>query len=715
MPPRRVKDSERRRCVRACRACKRRKERCSGAQPCERCLRRSVGHECVFEGAQRWPSEDQTGATSSYRVFDWHCPSPPSDVLDASSHLPQNRDRDSLREPSPSSCSATPLYQTYRLLPSDQGQILFLGSSSTLSFLDTIQRLVHRSPWASFFVGDLLQYSIVEAAPPDQSDWILETAKHPPELPTLEEARNLLRWYKLATNCILHLFTAPELNDLVSIHLHDARGSSQQRETSASLYLIFAIGAQACPEDRDESAERFFNYGRLLAMRNSKDLGIPAIQAHILITMYLLGASRRNAAFVSLGTAVRAAYALGTDRRDVNACFSESEYASRERIWKVLRVLDMSMSAYLGRSPSTRETRDIKPDHAEYSATNNISLMFEDVLSQVYSDQVSTAGSTQKTCRCIRQWTLEFAKGLAADEIQPDDFIDHDLGITVPNIGLIHLKEAYYVTIMLLTRPFLIKCVAEYLSNMSPGSDLSKQVGVLPSEDRIFELAGVDAAVRTVNLISGLMTAEYVPKRLPFVVNSLFCAGLVLGLAQFGDLDGIFPLKKSLAKAQKLLFFFGKHDVVAQREGFVIKNLEDACDLYLDQRARRRMAKHSSISDGIFGIVQDIGQPPADITGQLPHQSTFHTPESFIRGFVSGQVEETPPCVERLGQSSGQDMDAHAQIDTDLPDPDLNVLPCPSVATDTLPANLSCVDFDFFSIQTPLTTRIDTVHEATWG
>ncbi|KAJ0137407.1 hypothetical protein CTA2_2048, partial [Colletotrichum tanaceti] len=48
MPTKRVRPSERRRCVQACANCKRRKERCDGQQPCRRCVIRRVERECVF-------------------------------------------------------------------------------------------------------------------------------------------------------------------------------------------------------------------------------------------------------------------------------------------------------------------------------------------------------------------------------------------------------------------------------------------------------------------------------------------------------------------------------------------------------------------------------------------------------------------------------------------------------------------------------------------
>lgn len=377
---------------------------------------------------------------------------------------------------------------------------------------------------------------------------------------------------------------------------------------SAIFFLIFAIGAQTCPEDRDEAAEKYFNYGRLLTTASGlmEEPSLSTVTANILLTMYLLAASRRNAAFVTLGTAVRAALALGIHRYEINELFGTSEFTTRERLWKVLRVLDLFMSASLGRPPSTHETRNTKAG-TNYSASNDLCAIFENILTDVYSGRTVTPEVLGRISGDHREWAQKFTTGLAVDDIRPGEFIGTHQGRRIPNVGLLHLKEAYYWTIMLLTRPFLVESVNSHFSHSVGDSGLAKDTAPTPTSPSNYILAQacVDSAIRTVDLLHGLMSAEEVPKRLPFVVNSLFVAALVLGLAQFANKDQSFPLEKSFARARDLLGRFGRNDTVAKRNHAVVEKLRAACNLYLEQRTRRKMEKNSQRIGGLFGTVHD--------------------------------------------------------------------------------------------------------------
>ncbi|EXL41477.1 hypothetical protein FOCG_16281 [Fusarium oxysporum f. sp. radicis-lycopersici 26381] len=237
-----------------------------------------------------------------------------------------------------------------------------MGDSANLSFLQVIHRLVCDSLGPHLFPDEPLWHLLVEAAPAAQSDWIQEMANQPPLRPTVDKARCLISWYSYATNSVLQLYDQRELNEMVSRWLQIEQDGRQQKATSAVLFLVFAIGAQTCPGDQDDEAERYFNYGRFLAM--SGDLGISTIQANILITLYLF--------------------------HDVNVLFDPAEFTRREKLWTVLRILDLFMSASLARPPSTLETRDTAAKE-NYSTANDICYIFEKILTDVYSKRkVST-------------------------------------------------------------------------------------------------------------------------------------------------------------------------------------------------------------------------------------------------------------------------------------------------------------------------------------
>ncbi|KEF60606.1 uncharacterized protein A1O9_02167 [Exophiala aquamarina CBS 119918] len=86
--------------------------------------------------------------------------------------------------------------------------------------------------------------------------------------------------------------------------------------------------------------------------------GLVAAQCYTLIEMYLVNVSRLNAAFMHLGQAVRAAYGLGLHRTDLVANFTPLERRIRERFCKAVRVLDVYLSATLGRPLMTCQSRN---------------------------------------------------------------------------------------------------------------------------------------------------------------------------------------------------------------------------------------------------------------------------------------------------------------------------------------------------------------------
>jgi hypothetical protein len=114
--------------------------------------------------------------------------------------------------------------------------------------------------------------------------------------------------------------------------------------------------------------------------------------------------------------------------------------------------------------------------------------------------------------------------------------------------------------------------------------------------------ACVDSAIRTVKLLETLKDYHSVPKRLPFVVNSLFVAALVLGVAYFGDLYQVFPLQRHLRSARQLLASF-TYDPIAQRNATIVGYLFDAGETYVEKRSTQNMDYHSLAIGSMFGQI----------------------------------------------------------------------------------------------------------------
>jgi len=270
------------------------------------------------------------------------------------------------------------------------------------------------------------------------------------------------------------------------------------------------------------------------------------------------------------------------------------------------------MSASLGRPPSTSETRDTEGDEG-YSTSNDLCNIFEKILNDVYSRRMISTEALNNIGAHHRRWASRMFRGLAEDNIQDADVLVDTL---LPNIGLLHIKGAYYWSIILLTRPFLIESVTLHLRKaISRTSEPFKQC----INNNVLVNACVDSAIRVVELNKKLLDCRALPKRLPFIVNSVFIAALVLGFAHWGDLDQIFPLSRYLKIAHRLLANFSE-DHVSQRNASIIAYLIEACEMYTEKRISEHINYQSLAVRSIFGQVHH-SQTQASTRSQTPSRA----------------------------------------------------------------------------------------------
>lgn len=641
MPAERSQRGDRRRCLRACETCKRRKERCDGRQPCRRCLARGVDSDCKIAHAPV--------------MTDSLFPSPESD-LGGRGNRWDNR-------PGSQQC-ARPFPQLPALAKDERGTYMYIGDAATLSFLHSARRIVHSVLARCDFVDDPLRQhgNEVHQRAGSSDGLIAQDGASPPPKPTPQDADYLIHWFNLATNCLLNIVDQQELARGLPDWCQRPQAEPEDSDSnlSAMYYLALALGAQSCPEDKDEIAERYFNHGRYITLMTfMEDPTLIMIQYHVLITMYLLAGSRRNSAFMHLGTAVRAAYALGLHKKDVSALYPPSEYSTRERFWRAIRILDLFMSASLGRPPSTTETRDTTAKD-NYSASNDLCFIFENILTQIYAKRTISTEALAYITHLHRGWTSRFTEGLKTDGIPNSEHLETDRG-SVPNIGLIQLKEAYYWTVMLLTQPILIEKVSLHASSSSSSPTATPSAS---TSNDILATACVDSAIRTSNLLASFISNPHIPKSLPLIANSAFLSALVLGLAVFSDMDQTLPLRRSLENARMVLAKFTPHDTTTKNHLAIVDSFKAACDRYVEIRAQRNMDCQSRLIGGIFGSLDadinvdiNAGLPASDInpcnnhthnyathSTQRPHQNQDQvSPNSNLNSNETGAPNELNP------------------------------------------------------------------------
>lgn len=539
--------------------------------------------------------------------------------------------------------------QQSRLVRDKRGRFIFLGDSANLSLLRVIREIARTCHGESKFVADPLRAGFVEASTEESGNWMkVEESGSFPEL-SVTEANDLLDMFMKATSGLVDFIDMVELRARLPAALDPQSPLLAQERIMPCL--VMAIGAQSS-QQLSHHAESFFCRGRYLATRYlMDDASILTVQAYVLITLYLLSASRRNTASMHLRFAIGSMYALGIHRKAVAVRFSKKESLLREKLWTSVRILDLFLSASLGRPVATTETRNTQLQD-EYSAWNDLCMIFENVLTQVYDQRSITAEVVNKIGEHQREWADNHTKIDTRNKTpnSPDQG-----GSNTPNIGTLHIKLIYYWTIMLLTRPFLIERVVAHVDQTLNRPDTQcdgLRPCSLPDLSKTLVYACVNSAIKTIKLLEPLIHCTDLPGRLPLLINAAFHSALVVGFAHFGDLYLIFPLAKYIHVAHSILLKFAE-DPVASRNATIIQYLVEVCQLHIEKRHAVSMDIECEAIGKLFGHIDSepragmgrskdtrkLAQNAADET--QPYTPALANLQTSPSGFPPGEMHET--------------------------------------------------------------------------
>ncbi|OGM51131.1 fungal specific transcription factor domain protein [Aspergillus bombycis] len=641
------------RCRRACDSCKRRKQKCNGEQPCTICVQRHKESECHFSDKPARLLKPAESSKDTMLLSERLVPTPQRQTaMDRLLNSLEDRSANLEQQVVDDKDGTAPVPKVARLLRDGQGKFMYIGDSASLSFLQSVRRIVSSSIGRCEFTEDNSRHSMLEAF---QSSSTTQTGPLIPP-PSNEEAQRLARQFVLATSPLLDLFDLDEFHPRLANWIENPTGDEDT--VSSIFYLVIAIGAQVS-DTNHTLAEKYFISGRQLAFSAFTETpSISTIQSYVLISMYMLGACRRNGAFMNLGIALRAAYAVGIHRKDANTLFCTRERRARERVWKSLRMMDLFLSASLGRPPATTDfdydphdgnmpgtQQRLQPEEQLSLTVVSLCRIFERILTEVYMRQVVSIGVADSISNQHRAWVRNLPTFL---RMQTERL---DAAKTLEDtLAAAHIFGSYYWSIILLTRPFLVFRVSQYAKNKSESAAIPESK-VNNSRLSLFADACVYSALRSLNIVDDLSQYSSLPRRLPFLINSVFNSAVVLGAAFFADYDNLLPLEEGLNKAEKFLGLFVPHDPHACRFFQIIKYLRGAVGEYVRRRNRQWMERRSKQVDQLFG---EVG-PSNETTGTSNNHQAISTnrgdqatvpsplsPDKFADGPLPSQsVEQT--------------------------------------------------------------------------
>jgi hypothetical protein len=428
----------------------------------------------------------------------------------------------------------------------------------------------------------------------------------------LTNASDLAGQFFLACSGALDLFDSSFIVEQIPVWLQDPMRS--QWGNCSIFYLVLALGAQARArgDEDDYAAEHYFRLGRQHAATNlADDPSLLTVQAFSMITWYMLTGGRRSGALMNIGFAVQAAYALGIHRHEANIVFGEEVAISRERAWKSLRVCDLFLSASMGRPSTTsnidcnipfrKHTQSDDECHADAydrlaSAMTRICMIFERILSEVYTKHAVSLELAASISAQHREWTAALPEMLRVDGLsQPEQRSAVDL---TRILGSATVVMAYYYSIILLTRPFLTFRVSSYIKTKSPWPDSPRE----SPDVTTYSDACVNSAVKGIEIAHSVALIDGIPK--PLVVNSVFISALGLGLAYFGDYDlRGWGLETGLTQAIEVLGHFGHYNPQSARYKQIIEYLRGAATQYKEQRDNILLQSRTQQVSNVFGNV----------------------------------------------------------------------------------------------------------------
>ncbi|CAN8097522.1 unnamed protein product [Discula destructiva] len=356
-----------------------------------------------------------------------------------------------------------------------------------------------------------------------------------------------------------------------------------------AIGLILATPVPGSEEDRIlqklqagqiDRAEMFFRNAKVLGDPTSgfEDADFWSVQALLLMSVYMLTKTKRNAAYAYHGMAVRSAYALGLHRLETLVIFPVPDRVQRRNVWRSLYVLDRFLAAALGRPTSISEEdcsadalvspdrylADNNTDSSSHSGLNAAVLSCQVIgiiLKKVYAQRkISTrlAQDISEQCKGGPQKhnpSLHWRQGL-------NKHIDPSHGMAV-----LHVNLLYCHAVILLTRPFFL-FLMNRLQQEKRGVPLP---AIRPgSKMEIFSEACVNAAYHTIKLVQTARVGKYLPQRDPFVIHFLFAAALVVLSSEFASLHKNAAYAETVQNAMSIMGYCAKSDPQANRLVYIL-------------------------------------------------------------------------------------------------------------------------------------------------
>ncbi|KAL3486313.1 hypothetical protein BJX62DRAFT_228833 [Aspergillus germanicus] len=604
----------------ACTACRERKIKCSGEQPCRYCTKRNL--ECVVpENSKRKLYSVAYVQDLERRAF-----SQESSRRENGRATPavswQEETEEIFNAPEPSThvngegagSSSNNRVVASESFPIETDMVMSSSSafSSHIKAISAVRSIGSRPIGRSSKTADNA-YELPlplggRIGAPSIQNW-----------PTEEESRELVNTIANSIGRIQHLFDPRSFFDRLSV-IYD-RGESIAWENdagTAEILMVFAVGKLLQGQiDGNESFPGFSYFSE--AMKYTASLcymhsaGILGIEVMGLIAFYLQCADRKEDAYIYAGMGLRIAISMGLHREN-STSLTRSERVHCNRLWWTIYMQERRLAAATGNPPGIQDEAirvgypDDFPGFTHPAALNvNISIAKAtgQILQVIYGHKVQTERSFIKGVQGILVSLHQISSSIPNELAL--DFSEKPLTVTRAKATLYLML---YQAIMLATRPTLL-----YLASKAAKGQGDQEILLQPLHQ--FATTCIDSAQRSLAILGALRAQQLLANFGFFDLDAIFSVAFVLVLAAT-----IYPGKGSYSRDIQLTLDLLNH-----------------LSLNGNKAARNRRADIAQMCDHL-GISKQ-GPVVASHQGQLPYD--IHQAAELEQPTVSARGGEPLP------------------------------------------------------------------------
>ncbi|KAL4981306.1 hypothetical protein BDW68DRAFT_196785 [Aspergillus falconensis] len=555
MPRPKVLPANRLRAPEACLACRASKKRCSGTFPCSKCIRNGRADTCV-------PFRRSTTASG---------PRPPNNAYSVISPDAGRRiwntstiSAASLPQLLPVMSGASgALHKTHsRMLRSRQGERVYIGRAASLSFLQLLRDTVTQHIGPSQFSHNVTKEDMLETDTPDDIPASFQNDVDP------QEEQAYLRVYPVATSGFINVLSDSEACQMLGTT--PTANETPNKKLAALRDIMIAIGAQSAKNDLSPAIMRverfFFKRAQQCAFAGMlENPSLDLIRLFILLSFYMLGACRRNAAFMYLGVAARAAAALGLHLR----------------------------ASILGRPPATASLHSEPADMESTPLTSagddrlvasySIARILDDIVSLLYNERAASTEVAESLLDKLKQWSNDLPEALLSSPSTPQERVAAQEHI----IGSLHIACAYHFAVIIVTRPFMIQVLGVRLARLhqdSPGIIQDDTLLEDPAHTRLAN-ACVESALYMIQTCLEVHQSRLLLGNMCILKALIFAATLIPGFSMFSQKELDSTLEEAFTGALEILRFLSQRSAQAAHYLEILNLLRNAID---EQRQRLR-------------------------------------------------------------------------------------------------------------------------------